>query len=253
MIEWLNAPDPSTNYNKALKDRNSKTGSWFIESSTYGDWKVTQNSFLWLHGKAGCGKTILSSTILKNMLEHSSKDSNSAVVFFYFDFNDAKKRQHEKMIRSLICQLSKYCAIAVLKDLYSSCSDGTREPTEELLLNTLRQMINFLGDTYIILDALDECEDRHEILTVVGQIVSWEIANLHMLVTSRREREIDEVLTSFSHSRNRINIQSTLVNKDIRTYVHDRLQDDSKLKRWQRVPKVQLEIEDTLMRKADGM
>ena len=113
--------------------------------------------------------------------------------------------------------------------------------------------MTFLGDIYIILDALDECEDRHELLPNLEQIVSWEDVNLHVLVTSRREIDIDEALTPFSSSRNRINIHNTLVNADIRTYVHDRLQVDRKLKRWQKDLNTQREIEDTLMRKADGM
>lgn len=110
-----------------------------------------------------------------------------------------------------------------------------------------------LEDTYIILDALDECAERDELLTDLEAIISWEDASLHVLTTSRREKDIEEVLTTLSDTRNRISIQSALVNADIRTYIHYRLQIDRKLKKWQKLPKVQLEIEDTLMRKADGM
>ena len=187
------------------------------------------------------------------MLNQLHMKPNSAVLFFYFDFNDAKKQRHEKMIRSLICQLSKYCVNLVLQDLYSSCSNGGRQPTGEVLLSTLRQMMASLEDTYMILDALDECAERDELLSDLEQILSWEDANLHMLTTSRREQDIVESLTPLSDSRNRIDIQSTLVSADIRTYVHDRLQVDRKLRRWQKDPKVQLEIEKTLVEKADGM
>ncbi|KAL9134056.1 MAG: hypothetical protein Q9175_004768 [Cornicularia normoerica] len=253
IIEWLAAPDPSTNYNRALKDRNPKTGSWFIESSAYADWKVTPRSFLWLYGIPGCGKTILSSTILQNVLEQYHAKPTSAVLYFYFDFNDAEKQRHEKMIRSLICQLSMYCAVSVLQNLHSSCLSGRRQPTWEVLLNTLRQMTASLEDIYIILDALDECAERDELLTDLEEIVSWEDANLHVLTTSRRKKDIEEALTLLSDERNRIGIQSALVNADIRTYTHDRLQIDRKLRRWLKRPEVQLEIEDTLMKKADGM
>lgn len=114
-------------------------------------------------------------------------------------------------------------------------------------------MMTSLEDTYIILDALDECAERDELLTDLEEVASWEDANLHVLATSRREKDIEEALTPLSEARNRISIQSALVNADIRTYIHDRLQTDRKLKRWQKYPKVQLEIEDTLMRKVDGM
>lgn len=187
------------------------------------------------------------------MLDQHSTTPISAVLFFYFDFNDAEKQRHEKMIRSLIAQLSKYCASSVLQDLYSSCSGGNRQPTEEVLLNTLHAMMASLGDTYIILDALDECAEREELLVDLREIISWEGVNLHVLATSRRERDIEDELKTWSNLRNCINIQSTLVDADIRTYIHDRLQVDRKLRRWQKNREMQSEIENTLMKKAYGM
>ena len=213
----------------------------------------TKGSLLWLYGIPGCGKTILSSIILQNMLDYHHTKSNSAVIFFYFDFNDIGKRRNEKMIRSLISQLSKYCAKSLIQDLYASCLNGGRQPTEELLLNTLRQMIVTLRDTYIILDALDECDNQSDLLKSLEQIMSWKDVNLHTIVTSRREHDIEEVLTSLTDTEKRISIQSKLVDADSRTYVHDRLQIDRKLSRWQRKPKIQSEIENTLIRKAGGM
>ena len=255
IIEWLDGPDPSANYNRALKDRNPKTGSWFIESSAFADWKARRGSLIWLHGIPGCGKTILSSTILQDVLDQYHAKSKSAVLFFYFDFNDAEKQRHEKMIRSLICQLFmyEYSAISALQTLCSSCLNGGRQPTLEMLLETLRQMMTFLEDTYIILDALDECAEREELLTDLESIVAWKDANLHVLVTSRKENDIERALVPLVGERSTISIQNALVNADICTYVHDRLQTDRNLQRWQKYPKVQLEIEATLVRKADGM
>ena len=252
-LQWLAAPDPSTNYNRALKDRNPKTGSWFIQSSAYADWIATPGSFVWLHGIPGCGKTILSSTIILNVLEECQTKSTSAVLYFYFDFNDAEKQRHESLIRSLICQLSKHCSSSALQSLYSSCQNGGRQPTFAALLETLRQMMTSIGDIYIVIDALDECTEREELLTDLESVASWEDVNLHMLTTSRRETDIEEVLISLSDGRNQINLQSALVNADIRTYTHDRLQTDRRLRRWLKHPEVQLEIENTLMEKAAGM
>ena len=210
-------------------------------------------SLLWLHGIPGCGKTVLSSTIIENVLGQTHTKPDSAVLYFYFDFNDAEKQQSEKMIRSLICQLSMYCADSVLHNLYSSCSNGRRQPSGEVLLNTLHQMMTSLRDIYVILDALDECAERSQLLTDLEEVLSWKDANLHMLNTSRRELDIEEALTPMSDRRNRIAIQGARVDADIGTYIHKRLQIDRKFKRWQKHPNVQTEIEDTLTRKADGM
>ena len=120
-------------------------------------------------------------------------------------------------------------------------------------MNTLHQMIVTLRDTYIILDALDECDNRNDLLTSLEQIISWKDVNLHTIVTSRKEYDIEEILASLTDTEKRISIQSKLVDADIRTYVHDRLQIDRKLSKWQKMPKIQSEIEDTLIRKAGGM
>ena len=214
---------------------------------------IARGTLLWLHGTPGCGKTVLSSTILEHVLGQHHAKPDSAVLYFYFDFNDSEKQRHEKMIRSLIVQLSKYCSDTGLLKLYASCSNGERQPSREILLNALRQMMTSMRDTYIILDALDECTERDELLADLEEIVSWEDAKLHVLVTSRREKDIEEALTPLSDERSKISIQSALVNGDIRTYVHERLRIDRKLQRWQKNPQVQQEIETTLMRKADGM
>lgn len=36
IIKWLSAPDPSTNYNKALKQRYEGSGLWFLQSNDFG-------------------------------------------------------------------------------------------------------------------------------------------------------------------------------------------------------------------------
>lgn len=205
IIEWLDAPDPWTNYKKALKDRNPKTGLWFIGSNAYKDWKNTRESFLWLHGIPRCGKIILSSTILQNMLDQYHTKSSSAVLFFYFDFNDTTKQQHEKMIRLLICQLFNHSEISVLKDMYVSCFNGSRQPTIKGLLSILRQMMASMREIYIILDALDECAERGELLVDLEQMMDWNDTNSHVLATSRREMDIEEALTPLGDFRLKIN------------------------------------------------
>jgi hypothetical protein len=114
-------------------------------------------------------------------------------------------------------------------------------------------MVNEFDETFIILDALDECNDRMELLTNIEEMVGWNEEKLHMLATSRRERDIEERLEHILGEEERICIQSVLVNADIRAYVHDRLQTDRSLKRWHKIPEVQKEIETELANKANGM
>ncbi len=178
-----------------------------------------------------------------------------AVIYFYFDFTDVEKQRHDNMIRSLITQLSLRCtgtpgALAVL---FSSCMDGERQPTSDALLTTLRQMIGEFSEVFVILDALDECKERQELLEDINEIAGWKSEKLHILATSRREKDIEESLSLFVSDERKVCFQNEPVNDDIRAYIQKRLQTDQNLKRWRNKPEVQQEIETKLMDKADGM
>ena len=109
------------------------------------------------------------------------------------------------------------------------------------------------SEVFLILDALDECEIRDELLECLSEIAKWKEENLHLLVTSRKEPDIDERLSDLIADNKIISIQSSLVKNDICAYVRDRLQTDRKLKRWRNDMDIQREIEATLMGKANGM
>ncbi|KAJ7653496.1 hypothetical protein B0H17DRAFT_396420 [Mycena rosella] len=56
---WLSAPDPSTSHDNVLKTRHRGTGSWFLESEAFANWKTSNNSVFWIYGSPGSGKSVL--------------------------------------------------------------------------------------------------------------------------------------------------------------------------------------------------
>lgn len=250
----LSAPDPSTNYLKALKQRQPGTGIWFLESEQYAKWKTGLISSIWLHGIPGCGKTVLSSTILQNLYQYCDGDPGKATVYFYFDFKDVQKQDPELMLRSLICQLSQQCVqIPVGLDTFLSSYENGRQPPQHALLELMQQIIRGLPQSYIILDALDECKDCAELMNVLEAIAGWQLENLHTLMTSRRERDIESFLECFIEKQNIIGLQSQVVDKDIQSYVRHRLSNDKSLSKWKKDSTVVQEIETALMNGAHGM
>lgn len=252
---WLSTPDPSFNYKKALKQRQADTGLWFLESEQYAKWKTAPASFLWLYGIPGCGKTILSSTIIENVFQYRGDDPGKMVIYFYFDFNDMKKQIPEVMVQSLVCQISQHYVNvpAALGALFSSCANGEQRPSLDACLQALRQMIEEFPQTFIILDALDECGTRAELMDILGSMMGWGLETLHILVTSRRERDIESSLECFVDKKNMVCLENALVDEDICTYVHQRLTNDKSLRKWQKDHKVWQNIEDALKIGARGM
>lgn len=251
ILRWLSSPDPSSSYQKALKLRQPDTGLWFLESEQYASWKASPSSFAWLHGIPGCGKTILSSTIIENVLYHCTNDPGKVAAYFYFDFNDLRKQSSELMLKSLIAQLFRQCdrIPSALNSLFVS---GQQMPSVDSILHVLQQIIETQTTTYVILDALDECSDRAELMDAIDKIAGWRLENLHVLVASRSERDIESSLEFIADGCTVVPLQRAVVDNDIRKYVHHRLSVDKSLKKWQD-DKVRNEIETAMMAGARGM
>lgn len=253
--KWLSAPDPFLNYHKALDQRFPKTGQWFLGDTRYCEWKTAGPSFLWLHGIPGSGKSVLSAGVLEDILKTSLKDVGKAVAFFYFDFTDTQKKSCESMIKALLTQLSLKCieTPAALNELYASCLNRGHWASTEALFSTLEKMVIEFPETYLILDALDECDDRSKTLEIIKRLESLKSKNLHILITSRKEADIERSITSFVSQKLCVDLQASLVDEDIRSYVNHRWSCDKNLDRWKKKPEIQAEVEKALFERSNGM
>ena len=129
LYKWLSPPDPSTNFNNAIKERHKGSGLWLLESQSFRLWKANSEPILWLHGIPGCGKTVLRTSVTERL----SKDTTQkdGLAYFYFDFADVKKQILNSAIRSIVFQLSGQTTegLEVLDHLYNSCNDGREQPS----------------------------------------------------------------------------------------------------------------------------
>jgi Cdc6-like AAA superfamily ATPase len=206
---------------------------------------------LWLHGIPGCGKSVLSSTIIRD-LQQTSDGTECTLLYFYFNFNDSRKQTFDQLVRTVIFQLYQQhigCR-KVLDQLYGSCRDGGEQPQLKALETTLHSMIAETDGVSIVLDALDECQTRRELLP---WLQSLNQESVRVLVTSRKEGDIESSLMKWMSPTSVVSIQHTAVDNDIRAVVRSRLVKDTDFERWRSSPEVRDRIEHELMAKADGM
>jgi hypothetical protein len=255
ICSWLSAPDPSTNYQKAHKQRQAETGLWLLQNARFAEWKEGAASRLWLYGIPGCGKTILSSTVIDHLLQHCHDDASMVTAYFYFDFNDAQKQNPELMLRSLLSQLlQRSSTIAKSIDaLFLSCDNGKRQLSLHALLEVIPQVMREFTHVYLVLDALDECTQRPELIIVLQTVTRWKLENMHLLMTSRKEQDIKTSLESFVKEEDTICLQRDVVDKDVQRYVQQRLSDNKSLAKWNKDAAVRQEIEDALICGTRGM
>lgn len=139
----------------------SPTGQWLLDSELYRRWQHEPNSWVWYYGIPGCGKTVLNATAIRNLRERYADHSDHAFIHFYFDFNNHRRSDLDSMLRSLVSQLNDKLDIVSqeMEDLYTyTCMNGSRESTDDELLQTFRQSLMRFVSVFIALDALDEAE-----------------------------------------------------------------------------------------------
>ncbi|KAH0563190.1 hypothetical protein GP486_002236 [Trichoglossum hirsutum] len=202
--------------------------------------------------KPYCGK--IHSTIIENTKNYCAAKPDSSIAYFYFSFNDTEKQKTCNFLRSVLAQLAnqRQRIPDSLQSLYNGYRHG-QPPTADLK-RTLQSVLKLSGQTFIIADALDECPsngtERVELCALLTEFSRWALPNLHILVTSRNEPDINEALSALV-TFPAICIQSKQVDADIRLYVKTELENDPKLKKWS--IQIKKEIENTLVEGADGM
>ncbi|KAK2834871.1 hypothetical protein FQN49_006833 [Arthroderma sp. PD_2] len=254
---WLSPSDPSTNHDKARSQCQYGTGRWSLQCDKYSKWKTQRSSFLWLHGITGCGKSILSSSIITNLQQSVPSQS---LLYFYFDFRDTRKQTLDNMVRSFISQLysDNPDTREHLDSLFSSCQHGHLQPSCESLCSVLLKMIERIEEVWVVIDALDECSTREGsptkgLLSWIKDQLNAEQSNIHFLVTSRPEHDIKIGFNDICRNEDIVEIQSSLITDDILGYIRGRVRDGKRMERWRSHPDIQEEIETRVLQQANGM
>ena len=205
-----------------------------------------------------------SSTIIEDMILRLREQQNTAILYHYFDFGNKISSSAESLLRSLMAQLVKQTSILpkaldhLRRQDFIDTRYGTREQmhAESVTQPSLLELSTILYDSleeldhvYIILDALDECDEREKLLFIVKQLFYSKAGKIHVLVTSRSDTHLEEHLTPMITAR--LLVESSLIEPDIRSYIQEQLHDNPKLRRWPQ--KVQERIEAALLTGAQGM
>lgn len=160
---------------------------------------------MWIHGKAGSGKSVLCSSIIQEIKVDC--DSGLALMgYYYFDFRDPTKQDIRGLLASLFTQL---CAKSdpchdILSELYSKNNAGLQQPDNRGLTECLKRMLQLPVQPmiFIIVDGVDECPistrfphtQREKVLELLEELLESNLPKLRICVTSRPEVDIRDIL-----------------------------------------------------------
>ena len=147
-----------------------------------------------------------------NHLQERFKHKNVAVICLYLDYKDSMKQTKDNLYGSLLKQLLQVrrssSVSAELKESYEKAKRIKAEPRLEEVRKLLRAEVESYERVYLVVDALDECYFRQQLITELRKVRP---ENLSLLATSRR---LDDELRA-----DEVNCDNNPDHKNIRVYV----------------------------------
>jgi len=250
ILTWYKTSDPEQNHKVSRNKHEPDTAKWIFDIKDFRNWKDNPGESLWIHGIPGAGKTILCSTIIDHMSQHYERDPSNRVVYFYFDFADNKKQTVANLLKSVVYQLIVIEEVIPesVASLYTKCN-GLQQPNLDELVEVVIAEVSRAGRTFLMIDALDECPKEERELFFETFVQGSLPSNLNLLITSRKEPDIDAALgPSFSRT---ICIQNAVIDADVRVHVGKAIARDARLLKWK--PAIREEILNAIVESSYGM
>ena len=190
-----------------------------------------------------------SASIIKSIVQ----SDNITRTYFFFDSRDgqASLQSYDGILRSITYQLCVRLDTlpGILVTTYKDCGSGTtlpsRDDVQQICISALQQ----LPEAFIIIDALDECNEIGQVATWLQKLLTAGGGRLHVLMTSRDKPDITIQLSKISQQQ--VVHLDDFTDADIKLYIDTRMKESEQLQLWS--TDIQTNIRESLLSGAGGM
>jgi NACHT domain len=246
LLERFSRTDPSPNHNYAFGLREEHTCKWLLRTSEFPSVLEGNDPLLWIHGIPGAGKTVLAAFTADQTRQRCCGKEDYGHAYYYCDF----RRDQDETCHFLSWIISQLCRQKrTIPDRLRTLLERGTEVAYHDLLTLLETMVEKFYTVYIVIDGLDESQNRDRLLTLIQKLASSnEFSNMRIIALSREEEDIKRALKGIGSN---ISMSNSLVDEDISHFIESSVQSDTRMSRWPE--DLQLEVKKKLIEGAKGM
>ncbi|KAK0752372.1 hypothetical protein B0T18DRAFT_89592 [Schizothecium vesticola] len=264
VLAWLNTDRLSheDHRERLLHDCLPGSCDWVKDHAKVKHWLDidSRTPVLWVHGKPGAGKTVISASLV----EHVQELGTGMTTVYYF-CSHLQADTSSRILKSFVLQLinTNPDMAAVIHTDYVQIH---REPSVKVLKLMLSGttdkpgLLSGVSPCRIIIDGIDECEPQEQkpILQDLLQLVSVSAPsnNCKLLVCSRDLPEISRALKNKAKSGGTVPLseEKDSINQTMQSLARSRLSElASERETWQLTDELVSELCKLIVEKADGM
>lgn len=249
--EWLTPIDYSSQQSDLISRCQEGTGNWLLESPQFKAWLHGDTSTLFCPGIPGAGKTMITSIVVDRLSQKYQHDPDVGIAYLYCNYQAQHEQRPIDLLASLLKQLaqSRLVLPKEVRDLYNRHENGALYPSLDEISITLRYLASTFRRVFIIIDALDECQDsygqRRRLLKEIFSLRESRMTVTSLFVTSRFTRDAAEAFRGIPT----LEIRAT--EEDLQGYLSQQI---AQLPVWVLTsPALQMEIMEKITAAADGM
>lgn len=226
---------------------------WILLNSDFQQWRDNQKScLLWIKGDPGKGKTMLLCGIINNL---AGLKININLSYFFCQGTDSRINNAAAVLRGLLYLLvdQQPSLISHLKKKHDRAGKTLFKDVNawftlsEIFTNMLQDPN--LNNTYLVIDALDECEtDLTLLLRLVVQSTST-CPRVKWIVSSRNQPQIEAELRPNNAQRLSLELNAEHVSQAVELFINHKV---SQLASIEHEPALQEKVRKEMHRNANG-
>lgn len=232
---WLSKCDPKGTYEQCLSKISINSGKWFLNHA-FDDWldNASRAKLLWLRGNSGSGKTTLLSAAIRHLNTKIPWARKPLTAYFYCSFAVKETQSASNVLGSLVSQLLEQVEgfSAVVKAAYSSArhqeTASTGSSGEELATLLVKGCALSQKTMVWFVDAPNESDEAEEILESLIRVTT-KCENLRLMIASTPDLDLQQMTGANPFIQ--VHMSSSNVNRDISTYVNQRLNHEKRLRK----------------------
>jgi hypothetical protein len=163
IMDWLSSDDFPAQHSDLIARKQADTGLWFLESPELKAWVhgTDKSKTLLCYGIPGAGKTMMAA-ITVNHLQNTVQAPDVGVAYLYCNYQRQASQTITNLLMAVLKQLvqNRPSIAQALSSLYDHHHEKNTKPSLQETLKALQSVLSNYSKVYLVVDALDECQDR---------------------------------------------------------------------------------------------